>query len=167
MLLPGISIRQPKANDIVDNPIIVCGISTAFEATIQVRIRDGKGNEIYRNFFTAGGGNGIFGNLNIELLLEKMPKTAMATLEVFESSAKDGSEIDKVVIPIILGQVLVKGYIGFSLYTVKSGNTLFNIAKEFYGDGNLNSRIFEANRNQLNSPDQIFVGQVLRVPIGV
>jgi nucleoid-associated protein YgaU len=167
MLLPGISIRQPKANDIVDNPIIICGISTAFEGTIQVRIRDGQGKEIYRKFFNAGGGNGIFGNLNIELLLEKMPKTAMATLEVFESSAKDGSEISKVVIPIILGQVLVKGYIGFNLYTVKSGDTLFSIAKEFYGDGNLNSRIFEANRNQLNNPDQIFVGQVLRVPIGV
>ena len=167
MLLPGISIRQPKANDIVDNPIIVCGISTAFEGTIQVRIRDSKGKEIYRKFFNAGGGNGIFSNLNIELLLEKMPKTAMATVEVFESSAKDGSEVNKVVIPIILGQILVKGYIGFSLYTVKSSDTLFNIAAYFYGDGNLNSRIFEANRNQLNSPDQIFVGQVLRVPIGV
>jgi len=49
-------------------------------------------------------------------------------------------------------------------YTVKSGDTLSKISKEFYGDANRYSRIFEANRDQLSDPDQIKPGQVLKIP---
>ena len=49
-------------------------------------------------------------------------------------------------------------------YTVVAGDTLSKIAKRHYGDANLWSRIFEANRDQLNDPDRIFPGQVLRIP---
>jgi nucleoid-associated protein YgaU len=49
-------------------------------------------------------------------------------------------------------------------YTVKSGDTLSKIAKEFYGDANAYHRIFEANRDKLNDPNRIDVGQVLNIP---
>lgn len=49
-------------------------------------------------------------------------------------------------------------------YTVKSGDTLSKIAKEFYGDANDYNRIFEANQDQLQSPDKIQVGQQLTIP---
>ena len=49
-------------------------------------------------------------------------------------------------------------------YTVKSGDTLSKIAKDFYGDANAYHRIFEANRDKLTDPNKINVGQVLNIP---
>ena len=49
-------------------------------------------------------------------------------------------------------------------YTVKSGDNLSKIAKEFYGDANQYPKIFEANKPMLKDPDEIFPGQVLRIP---
>ena len=49
-------------------------------------------------------------------------------------------------------------------YTVKSGDTLSKIAKEFYGNANDYNKIFEANKDQLSSPDRINVGQELKIP---
>jgi nucleoid-associated protein YgaU len=49
-------------------------------------------------------------------------------------------------------------------YTVKSGDTLSKIAKEFYGNANEYNKIFEANKDQLSSPDRINVGQELKIP---
>jgi LysM repeat protein len=53
---------------------------------------------------------------------------------------------------------------GGRTYTVKSGDTLSKIAKEFYGNANEYPKIFEANKDQLSSPDRINVGQELKIP---
>jgi nucleoid-associated protein YgaU len=49
-------------------------------------------------------------------------------------------------------------------YTVKSGDTLSKIAKEFFGDANAYMEIFNANKDQLSDPDKIKPGQVLKIP---
>ena len=49
-------------------------------------------------------------------------------------------------------------------YTVKAGDTLSKISKQFYGDADEYMRIFYANRDQLNDPDKIQVGQQLAIP---
>ena len=49
-------------------------------------------------------------------------------------------------------------------YTVKGGDTLSKIAKQFYGDANRYSAIFEANKPMLSDPDKIYPGQTLRIP---
>ena len=49
-------------------------------------------------------------------------------------------------------------------YEVKKGDTLWKIAKEVYGDGNLYPEIFKANQDTLSDPDKIQVGQKLRIP---
>jgi nucleoid-associated protein YgaU len=49
-------------------------------------------------------------------------------------------------------------------YTVEAGDSLSAIADKVYGSGNDWSRIFEANRDQLDNPDLIQPGQVLRIP---
>lgn len=51
-----------------------------------------------------------------------------------------------------------------TFYTVKSGDTLSKIAQQHYGKANLYNQIFEANRPMLKDPDEIFPGQVLRIP---
>jgi nucleoid-associated protein YgaU len=49
-------------------------------------------------------------------------------------------------------------------YTVKSGDTLSKISKQYYGDPNEYMRIFYANRDKLRDPDKIQVGQQLTIP---
>src|SRR5262244_334324 len=50
------------------------------------------------------------------------------------------------------------------LYTVKSGDTLSKISKQFYGSPSDYMKIFDANRDQLTDPDKIRVGQELKIP---
>jgi nucleoid-associated protein YgaU len=49
-------------------------------------------------------------------------------------------------------------------YTVKAGDTLSRIAQQQLGDGNAYMAIFDANRDQLQDPDKIKPGQVLKIP---
>jgi nucleoid-associated protein YgaU len=49
-------------------------------------------------------------------------------------------------------------------YTVKPGDTLSKIAKEHLGDANAYMDIFNANKDQLQDPDKIKPGQVLKIP---
>lgn len=49
-------------------------------------------------------------------------------------------------------------------HTVKSGDTLSQIAKEVYGNANAYTKIFEANQPMLSDPSKIYPGQTLRIP---
>ncbi len=164
--LPPITVRQPQPHDIVDNPVGIAGIGTGFEGTFSARIRDGNGAELVQQPIHAGG-MGLWGNFLVELPVG-VPATPQGTLEVFEFSAQDGSEINKVVVPIVFGSALMTpdDYHGFRQYPVVPGDTLAKIAKrpEHYDDASKWPRIFEANRHQIQDPNRIFPGQVLRIP---
>jgi nucleoid-associated protein YgaU len=58
----------------------------------------------------------------------------------------------------------VGGANGGETYTVKSGDTLSKISKQFYGDASEYMRIFYANRGTLKDPNMIQAGQQLTVP---
>lgn len=49
-------------------------------------------------------------------------------------------------------------------YTVEKGDTLSKIAKQHLGDANAWKKIFDANQDQLDDPDKIRPGQVLKLP---
>ena len=49
-------------------------------------------------------------------------------------------------------------------YEIKSGDTLSKIAKREYGDAMQYMKIFEANREVIEDPDRIYVGQKIRIP---
>jgi nucleoid-associated protein YgaU len=51
-------------------------------------------------------------------------------------------------------------------YKVQPGDSLSKIAKEFYGNANDYLRIFEANKDTLNDPNKIQIGQELVIPAG-
>ncbi len=53
---------------------------------------------------------------------------------------------------------------GTQFYTIKSGDTLGKIAKEFYGNAMEYPRIFEANREIIEDADKIYPGQKIRIP---
>jgi len=49
-------------------------------------------------------------------------------------------------------------------HEVEKGDTLSKIAAKCYGDASLYMQIFEANKDILDNPDLIKVGQKLRIP---
>ncbi len=49
-------------------------------------------------------------------------------------------------------------------YTIQSGDTLSKLAKTYYGDASAYQQIFEANKEVIQDPDLIFVGQKIRIP---
>lgn len=49
-------------------------------------------------------------------------------------------------------------------YTVKKGDCLWNIAKKFYGNGSKYTKIYDANKDKIKSPNLIYPGQVLTIP---
>lgn len=49
-------------------------------------------------------------------------------------------------------------------YTVKSGDTLWNIAKKLYGNGSKYTEIYEANKNKITNPNLIYANQTLVIP---
>jgi nucleoid-associated protein YgaU len=59
------------------------------------------------------------------------------------------------------------GGAGSQTYTVQKGDTLSHIAQHHYGKASKWHAIFEANRDQLDNPDLIQPGQVLKLPADV
>jgi nucleoid-associated protein YgaU len=161
---PPIVVRQPQPHDLVDDPVVVCGLGVGFEGVVgAARARDATGAALAEVPIRAGG-TGIWGNFHVELSLGTVPATPQGALEVFGFHAGTGAEIGKLVVPIVFGRALVDPYIGFLQREVAAGDTLGAIAQQVYGDAALFPRIFEANRDQIFDPDLIYPGQVLRVP---
>lgn len=159
-------IQQPAAYDLVGNPILVGGIGQGFEATLQYRVHDGHDERT--GFFNVGGGTGEHGQYQIAIdvagaafMLDRL------FVEVYEESAQDGSEINKVTVPVIYGPRIVPGYIGYRIHVVHPGDTLSAIADANYGNSGDFDKIVRANPLVISDPNLIFVGQSLKIPIGV
>jgi nucleoid-associated protein YgaU len=158
-------IQQPEPFDLVGNPILVGGIGSAFEATLQYRIHDGHDERT--GHFTVGGGTGEHGQFQLSVDVSGAAfQLDRLFVEVFEESAQDGSEINKVIVPVIFGPRIVAGYIGYRLHVVRPGDTLSKIARDHYGDPGRFNDIVRANPLVISNPNLIFPGQQLKIPIG-
>jgi len=160
-----IRIDQPRQFDLVGSPILIAGVGTGFEATLNYRIHEG--HDEVTGYFNVGGGTGEHAQYQLQI---DVGGAAFALdrlfVEVYEVSAADGSEINKVVVPVVLGTRIVSGYIGYREHVVVRGDTLWAIAQANYGNGNQFPLIVRANPNLITDPDLIFPGQVLKIPIG-
>jgi hypothetical protein len=99
--LPAITVRSPVIGARVTSPVTVSGTADVFEATVSVRILDSAGHEIARTFTTASCGTGCRGDYSVTVSYS-VPRTQPGTIEVFESSAKDGQPINVQLIPVTL-----------------------------------------------------------------
>ena len=159
-----IRLDMPREFDLVGSPILIGGIGTGFEATINYRVHEG--HDEVTGFITVGGGTGEHAQFQKRVGVAKAAFTLdRLFVEVFEVSPKDGKELHKVTRQVFLATRMVKGYIGYREHTVKAGETLTSIARKHYGNTNFQP-IFRANRHLLEDPDVIRAGQLLRVPIG-
>lgn len=64
----------------------------------------------------------------------------------------------------IMADIKVADNSVYAYHTVKSGDTLGKIAKNYYGNAMKYPTIFDANRNILDNPDVIHPGQELNIP---
>lgn len=54
---------------------------------------------------------------------------------------------------------------GFEKYTVQKADTLQKISRKFYGTTKKWLKIYEANKTVLKTPDKVYPGQVLNIPV--
>lgn len=99
--VPNIIVHTPEANITVTNPFVLTGEARVFENTFNYRIKDESGAVLSEGFDTAQSGDvGVFGPFSTLVFYEKS-NAKKGTLEVFTHSAVDGSEIEKVTIPLL------------------------------------------------------------------
>ena len=158
-----IRMDQPRPFDLVGSPVLIAGIGTGFEATINLRVHDG--HDEVTGPITVGGGTGEHAQFQTKAKVSRAAfQLDRVFVEVFEVSAKDGSELHKVTRPVLLGSRMVKGrYIGYREHVVKKGDTLTKIARKHSVDVD---RLVRANAHEISDPDLIHPGQVIRIPIG-
>jgi len=99
--LPAITVQSPVIGEQVTSPVTMSGTADVFEAVVSARILDSAGNEIARTFTTASCGTGCRGDYSVTVSYP-VPRTEPGTIEVFESSAKNGLPVNVQLIPVTL-----------------------------------------------------------------
>lgn len=159
-----INVQQPAAYDLVGGEIKVAGLAGgAFEAQFNYRVHEGH-DEVSGGFM-AGDGAGGHGQFQLSVDVSGASFTqSRLFVEIFWVSPKDGSELDKVIVPVVYGPLIVPGYRVYLEHVVKPGDTLSGIALHHYGAANLYPRLVRANPHTISDPNVIHPGQVIRVP---
>ncbi|MEX2405956.1 MAG: Gmad2 immunoglobulin-like domain-containing protein [Actinomycetota bacterium] len=98
---PAIVVRTPAAGDEIVSPVTVVGTADVFEGTVSIRIVDANGQELAATFTTATCGTGCRGRYSEEVFFFTEERQD-GTIEVFESSAADGSPLNLVRVPVVL-----------------------------------------------------------------
>ena len=98
---PAILVESPLPEANVGRPLRITGTANTFEATFQYELIDSSGQVIAKQFVTATSGSGTRGTFDVTV-----PYPAghggPGKLVVFESSAKDGSRIHVIELPVRL-----------------------------------------------------------------
>jgi len=97
---PAILVESPLAFEEVTSPLRVTGTANTFEATFNYELTDTDGKIVDENFVTATSGTGTRGTFDFTTAPFTVPFDGVGELIVFELSAKDGSRINLVEIPL-------------------------------------------------------------------
>ena len=161
-----IDLQQPQPFDLVTDQIQVAGQAVSFEANIQWKVELGPVDAT--GFFTGGGGVSVlqFQNEVDVTGLGVHPYPGPAHLTLFEESAEDGSIVNATTVQVILAERLFSDYEGWQPYTIQPADTLSGIALDRYGDASAFGHLHAANPHLIANPNQIFVGQQIRIPLG-
>ena len=98
-----IEILSPRGGDNVKSGFAVKGNARVFENVVSIRLSDSEGNILAQTTTMANAPDaGQFGPF--EKMLNFQTNSDTGNLEIYQVSAKDGTEIDKVTIPLIFNQ---------------------------------------------------------------
>ncbi len=98
--LPGIALTKPAKGDTVAFPMIVEGVGRAFENSIVIRVKNADGSVLASQSTMVDAPDvGLFGRFHAEISYPT-PKSATGTVEVSEPSAKDGTALNLLAVPI-------------------------------------------------------------------
>jgi hypothetical protein len=100
---PLIFVESPAVGDSIANPVRVHGTANTFEATFVLQILDADGTMLADEVVTATSGTGTRGTFDVTVAYAT-PSGAEGTLYVFEASARDGSPVHEVRIPVVFGE---------------------------------------------------------------
>ena len=158
-------MQQPQPYDLIGPDLQVAGQSLTFEGNVQWSLDEG--HDQLSGFITNGGGVSQF-QFTITGIGDTAMKLPRLFLHVFEEDVSDGEGFPppSTVVPCIYGPLLVDNYEGWLPHTVQAGDTLSSIASTHYGDPAAFPVLVAANPQTIVNPDLIFVGQVIRVPLG-
>jgi len=98
---PPILVSEPSPGDRFASGDAVAGTADVFEATVSIRLLDEDGDELVETFATATCGSGCRGDYSKRIRFQ-IDREQPGTLVLFEVSAEDGSETNKVTIPVVL-----------------------------------------------------------------
>lgn len=95
-----IELFSPVADGLYHSPMVVNGFSRTFEGNVNLRLTDQDGQVLAERNTLGGSVDGFaFFDSYLRFTVGEM---ISATLEVFDTSAQDGSEISKMAIPVVL-----------------------------------------------------------------
>ena len=97
---PAVLVESPLSFETVASPLRVTGTANTFEATFNYELTDTDGLIVDENFVTATSGTGTRGTFDFTTAAFTVPFDGVGSLIVFELSAKDGSRINLVEIPL-------------------------------------------------------------------
>jgi hypothetical protein len=99
--LPAILVQSPRIGERVSNPVTISGTADVFEAVVSIAILDEHRNTIASSFTMATCGTGCRGTYTTDVRYHVETRQP-GTIRVYEVSAKDGSPLHVVEIPVIL-----------------------------------------------------------------
>jgi hypothetical protein len=99
---PAILVEYPAVGDDVSSPMDLRGTANTFEANFEYELLGSAGDKLAGTFVTATCGTGCRGTFDEVVEFDAGDATS-GTLVVFERSAKDGSRINVVEIPVGFG----------------------------------------------------------------
>lgn len=99
---PPILVDTPLPGDRVRSPVRLRGTANVFEATVSIDVRDASDKLLKRTFTTATSGSGTRGRFSAEIALPD--RDGPVTVVAYESSAKDGTPLHVVKVPLTLAR---------------------------------------------------------------
>lgn len=96
---PVIWVTSPQPGAKVASPLTVRGTARVFEAAVNLRLLTADGHKIAETYATANAGAPERGVFETRLTFAR-PAASKGYLEVFWTSPKDGTEMDKVRVPV-------------------------------------------------------------------
>lgn len=110
--------------------------------------------------FDTGHPNTISGGCSFSMTLKEI-RVANSAYIPPNSSGSNHNTTKK---PTQNGTQQVQNNTATKYYTVKTGDTLWSIAKSFYGSGEQFTRIYNANADKIKDPARTLTGLVLLIP---